>query len=190
MKVEKGKAMNRLVRSALLGVLMVGVLSCDARTERTDTGGVLLSVSDFDGLPIAVSVNSTSFVQVDSLTIQSVVLNPSAPSSALMDVELKSYQVRYRRVDAGTRTPRPLVNGFFGNVPQGGTDTIINLVLLGPEQLSNVPLSDLLFINGGFDKETGSQVIKLELELTFFGKTLSGDDVSTNPARFAIDFTP
>jgi hypothetical protein len=193
MRVEKGKAMNRLVRSALLGVLMVGVLSCEARTDRTDTGGVLLSVSDFDGLPFAISVNDEGFpgfVQVDSLTIQSVVLNPSAPSSSLMDVELRSYQVRYRRVDTGTRTPRPLVNAFFGNVPSGGTDTINNLVLLGPEQLSNVPLSDLLFVNGGFDKETGSRVIKLELELTFFGRTLSGDDVSTNPARFSIDFTP
>ena len=182
--------MNRVVRSALLGVLMVGVLSCEARTDRTDTGGVLLTISDFDGLPIAVSVNSTSFVQVESLTIQSVVLNTSAPTSDIMDVELKSYQVRYRRVDAGTRTPRPLVNWIFGNVPQGGTDTINNLVILGPEQLSNVPLSDLLFVHGGFDKETGSRVIKLELELTFFGRTLSGDDVSTNPAHFAIDFTP
>jgi hypothetical protein len=186
----KGIAMRKLAQSTLLAVLMVGLLSCEERTDRTDTGGVLLTVSDFDGLPIAVSVNNSDFVQVDSLTIQSLALNPGAPTSSLMDVELRSYQVRYRRVDAGTRTPRPLVNGFFGNVPLNGVDTIGNLVLMGPEQLSNVPLSDLLFVNGGFDKETGSPVIKLELELTFFGRTLSGDDVSTNPARFAIDFTP
>ena len=184
--------MNRLVRSVLLGAMMVGVLSCEARTDRTDTGGVLLTVSDFDGLPFSISVNDAGFpgfVQVDTLTIQNVLLNPNAPTSSLMDVELKSYQVRYRRVDAGTRTPRPLANAFFGNVPQGGNDTIENLVVMGPDQLRNTPLSDLLFVNGGFDKETGSPVIKLELELTFFGKTLSGDDVSTNPARFSIDFT-
>lgn len=190
MKVEKGFAMNRLVRSVLFGALMVGALSCEARTDRTDTGGVLLTISDFDGLPIAASVNDSAFVQVDSLTVQNVLLNPNAASSSLMDVELKSYQVRYRRLDTGTRVPRPLIEGLFGNVPQGSTDTINNLVLLGPDQMRNTPLSDLLFINGGFDKETGSPVIKLELELTFFGKTLSGDDVSTNPARFAIDFTP
>ena len=106
-----------------------------------------------------------------------------------MDVELKSYQVRYRRLDAGTRTPRPLLEPFFGNVPQGGEDTINGLLLMGPEQLRNIPLSDLLSINGGFDKETGSQIIKLELELTFFGKTLSGDEVSSNPARFSLDFS-
>lgn len=189
-KALKGNAMRKLAQSTLLAVMMVGLLSCEERTDRTDTGGVLLTVSDFDGLPFAVSVNNSDFVQVSSLSIQSLALNPGAPTSSLMDVELRSYQVRYRRVDAGTRTPRPLVNGFFGNVPLNGVDTINNLVIMGPEQLSNAPLSDLLFINGGFDKETGSPVIKLELELTFFGKTLSGDDVSTNPARFAIDFTP
>lgn len=184
--------MNRLVRSVLLGAMMVGVLSCEARTDRTDTGGVLLTVSDFElgNITIPVSVNDHLFVQANSITIQNVILNPNAASSSLMDVELKSYQVRYRRVDAGTRTPRPLSDGFFGNVPAGSTDTVNNLVLMGPDQLRNTPLSDLLFVNGGFDKETGSPVIKLEFELTFFGKTLSGDDVSTNPARFAIDFAP
>ncbi len=181
--------MNKHVRSGLLALLMVGMLACQSRTDRTDTGGVLLTVSDFNGLPIAFSVNSGSFVQVDSLTIQSIVLNPDAPTSSIMDVELKSYQVTYRRLDNGSRTPRPLVEGFFGNVPQNGTDVINNLVLLGPEQILNTPLSDLLLVNGGLDSETHSPVIKLELELTFFGKTLSGRDISTAPVRFAIDFS-
>ena len=135
MKVEKGKAMHRLVRSVLLGVLMVGLLSCEARTDRTDTGGVLLTVSDYDlgNITIPVSVTGNLYVQADELTIQNVILNPSAPTSNLMDVALTSYQVRYRRVDAGTRTPRPLVDGIFGNVPVGGNDTINDLILMGPE---------------------------------------------------------
>lgn len=195
MKVEKGKAMNRLVRSALLGVLMVGVLSCEARTDRTDTGGVALSVSDFDGLPLAFQVSnncefaSLCFVQVESLTVRSTILNASAPSSDLMDVEIKSYQVTYRRLDTGTRVPQPLREGQFGIVPAGGTMTIDGLAVAGPQQLLNAPLSDLLLVNGGFDKETGSPVIKLELALVFFGKTLSGDDVATEPARFAVSFS-
>ena len=183
--------MKKLAQCTLLAVLMVGMLSCEARTDRTDTGGVLLTVSDYDlgNITIPVSVNGNLYVQAESLTIQSVVLNPGSPTSSLMDVELKSYQVRYRRVDAGTRTPRPLVDGIFGNVPQGGNDEINDLVLMGPEQLRNTPLSDLLLVNGGFDKETGSPIIKLELEITFFGKTLSGDEVSSNPVRFALDFS-
>ena len=182
--------MTRLARSVLLGVATLALFSCETRTDRTDTGGVLLSVSDFDGLPIQFSVSSGLFVQVESLTVRSVVTNPAAPDSDLMDVELTSYQVTYRRLDTGTRVPRPLVEGIFGNVPRGSTDTINNLVIMGPEQLRNVPLSDLLPINGGFDKETGSRFIKLELALTFFGRTFSGDEVSTEPARFAMDFTP
>jgi len=190
MKVEKGKAMNRLVRSALLGVLTLAVLSCEARTDRTDTGGVLLTVSDFDELPIAMSVNSECcFLQVGSLTVRSVILNPNATNSDLMDVEIQSYQVTYRRLDNGTRVPRPLVQGLFGIVPHGGNMQLDDLPVMGPEQLLNTPLSDLLFVNGGFDKETGSPVIKLELALTFFGKTLSGDDVATEPAKFAVSFS-
>ena len=190
MKVEKGKAMNRLVRSALLGVLTLAVLSCEARTDRTDTGGVLLTVSDFDELPIAMSVNSECcFLQVGSLTVRSVILNPNATNTDLMDVEIKSYQVTFRRLDNGTRVPRPLVQGLFGIVPHGGNMQLDDLPVMGPEQLLNTPLSDLLFVNGGFDKETGSPVIKLELALTFFGKTLSGDDVATEPAKFAVSFS-
>ena len=195
MKVEKGKAMNRLVRSALLGVLTLAVLSCEARTDRTDTGGVLLTVSDFDELPIAFSVSSNCeftslcFVQVGSLTVRNVILNPNAPNTDLMDVEIKSYQVTYRRLDNGTRVPRPLVEGQFGIVPHGGNMQVDNLVVMGPEQLLNTPLSDLLLVNGGFDKETGSPVTKIEFALTFFGKTLSGDDVATEPAKFAISFS-
>jgi hypothetical protein len=190
MKVEKGKAMNRLVRSALLGVLTLAVLSCEARTDRTDTGGVLLTVSDFDELPIAMSVNSECcFLQVGSLTVRSVILNPNATNTDLMDVEIKSYQVTFRRLDNGTRVPRPLVQGLFGIVPHGGNMQLDDLPVMGPEQFLNTPLSDLLFVNGGFDKETGSPVIKLELALTFFGKTLSGDDVATEPAKFAVSFS-
>jgi hypothetical protein len=191
MQAEKGNAMTRLVRSSLVALVAVAALSCEARTERTDTGGVLLTVSDFDlgNITIPVSVNDNLFVQAGSLTVQSVVLNPGQATGPLMDVELKSYQVRYRRVDGGTRAPRPLIDSRFGNVPVNGTETINNLTLMGPEQLRNVPLSDLLNINGGFDRETGSRIIKLELELTFFGRTLSGDDVSTNPVRFALDFS-
>lgn len=182
--------MNRLVRSALLGVLTLAVLSCEARTDRTDTGGVLLTVSDFDELPIAMSVNSECcFLQVGSLTVRSVILNANAPNSDLMDVEIKSYQVTFRRLDNGTRVPRPLVQGLFGIVPHGGNMQLDDLPVMGPEQFLNTPLSDLLFVNGGFDKETGSPVIKLELALTFFGKTLSGDDVATEPAKFAVSFS-
>ena len=55
----------RAAKLLFVSLMAVGLLACESRTDRTDGGGVILSISDFDGLPIFVSVNSTTgFVQV------------------------------------------------------------------------------------------------------------------------------
>jgi hypothetical protein len=106
-----------------------------------------------------------------------------------MDVELTTYQVRYKRLDTGTRTPPTLVTGIFGTVPVNGNDTISDLPVMTAEQLLNKPLSDLLIANGGIDSETRSNVVPIEVQLTIFGRTLSGDNVSTQTVAWRIDFT-
>lgn len=175
-------------------ILAIGLLGCESRTDQAGGGGVLLSVSDFDGLPILVSVNSAAlaggFVQIDDLTVQNVVKDPTGVTSALMDVEIRSYEVTYTRADNGTRLPPTLVRGLFGTAPANGTFDITGLPIMTIEQLANVPLSDLLFQNGGFDRETGSNIIILNLFLRFFGRTLSGDAVESAPAAFTIQFVP
>ena len=183
--------MKRIVTAGLLTLGVLALAGCNGRTDKTDGGGVLLSVTDFDSLPIQASVNSTGdFVQVTSITIANIPKNPTANTSDLMNVEIKSYQVTYTRTDGGTRVPPPLVRGLFGVVPVGGTNQYDNLPVVTAEQLSNPPLSDLLFINGGVDKETGSPSIGLNLHLTFFGETLSGKEVATAPVDFHVQFTP
>lgn len=186
------KTTTRLAQACLVAVAVLGVLGCESRTDRTDGGGVLLSISDFDfsnlTIPISVS-NEGIVVQGESITIQNIVKDPDGAASQLMNVELDSYQVTYRRVDAGTRVPPTLVESIFGVVPAGGSDTITNFNLLGPDQLLNAPLSDLLAVNGGFDRETGAPIISLELGITFFGRTLSGDRVASNTARIRLDFS-
>ena len=49
--------MRRLSQSLLLLVLLVAVLGCSNSAAQTDSGGIILSVSDFDGLPISISVS-------------------------------------------------------------------------------------------------------------------------------------
>jgi hypothetical protein len=186
------KTTIKLAQASLLAVAMLGVLSCEARTDETDGGGVLLSITDFDfgNLTIPISVSGGPIVvQGTSITLQSIVKDPDGTASPLMNVELDSYQVTYRRIDAGTRVPPTYVEPIFGVVPAGGTDTINNFNLLGPDQLLNPPLSDLLAVNGGFDRETGSPIISLELGITFFGRTLTGDRVASNTARTRLDFS-
>jgi hypothetical protein len=106
-----------------------------------------------------------------------------------MNVEIDSFEITFSRGDTGTRLPPPLVRNLFGVVPVNGTDIIENLEILTLQQLGAPPLSDLLTINGGIDTETGGQTILLNFSLRFFGRTLSGDEVETAPARFTIEFT-
>ena len=44
--------MKTTMRLILVAVVAVTVIACETSTDRTDSGGVLLSISDFDGLPI------------------------------------------------------------------------------------------------------------------------------------------
>jgi hypothetical protein len=183
--------MKTFTRTALVAMVAVGLLACEARTDRHDDGGIILSVDTFDGLPVTFSMNTGgSLVQVDSLTIRNVAKIPNGTISPLMDVELTTYQVTYKRLDNGTRTPPTLVTGIFGTVPVNGNDQIQNLPVLTAVQLFNKPLSDLLLANGGLDSETHSTVIPIEVQLVFFGRTLSGDDVRTQTVTWRIDFTP
>lgn len=170
-------------------VAVLALSGCESRTDRSE-GGVLLSISDFDGLPTRVGVNGVTIVQLGTITIQNIPKNQDAATSPLMNVEMQSYEVRFERVDGGTRVPPPLVEAVFGVAPVNGTQIYDNLVILGAAQLLNPPLEDLLFENGGIDPETNSPVIKLRLRIRFFGRTLTGESVATEPAAFDIEFVP
>ncbi len=180
----------------LLLLLMVAALalaSCRERTDRSE-GTVLLTVSDFDGLPAAVSINSeltaTNRVpfSIDSLTLRNVAKDPTGTTSSLMDIEIRSYEVTFRRRDSGTRVPPPFTQGLFGVVPVNSTAVFNNLNFLLISQTAEQPLRDLR--DFGVDRETGSTVIALDVRMRFFGRTLSGDDVVTEPATFTIDVLP
>lgn len=178
----------RKTAAILIGlIVLAAVAGCEGRTDKS-AGTVILSVSDFNGLPVAASVNAQGFLSIDTLTIQNLPKNPAEPTSSLMNVEMRSYEVVYSRVDGGTRVPTSLVRSIFGVAPVGGNIVYDNLPVAGSEQFDNPPLSDLRFINGGTDSETGRQVIILKLTIRFFGRTLTGDEVATAPIRFDVEF--
>ncbi|MFQ5526665.1 MAG: hypothetical protein ACE5GX_10425 [Thermoanaerobaculia bacterium] len=181
----------KAIRIVAIGLLAVSLAACESRTARTDGGGVLLSISDFDGLPIAIAVNSSNgFVQVGEIQVQNIIKNPDLVGTAIMNVEIQSYEVTYTRGDTGTRVPPIFVRGLFGVVPAGGNFTVENLPVMAPEQFGVPPMSDLLFQNGGFDKETGDQEIVLNFHIRFFGRTLSGDAVESAPGNFTVTVRP
>lgn len=181
--------MRRSIAFLLAACVLLAVGGCNDRTDESE-GGVILSVTDFDGLPSRVSVNATTLLTVDQIVIDNLPKDPNGVTSDLMNVEMRTYEVVYSRVDTGTRVPGPLVRSIFGVAPVNGQVTYENLPIMSAEQLLNPPLSDLLIENGGIDTEIGSPVITMQFRVRFFGRTLTGDNVATDPIRFDVEFVP
>ena len=177
-----------------LAALLLLAPGCSSDRVEESAGSVLLSVSNFDNLATRVSVNLLDQLggqfSIGSLTISNIPKNPNRNTSSLQNVEMETYEVSYTRIGAGTQTPTTLVRNILGVAPVSGTLVYTDLPLMGSDQLDNPPLSDLLEVNGGFDRETNSQVITLNLNLTFFGRTIAGDRVATQPVSFTVEFVP
>jgi hypothetical protein len=172
----------------LLAVLTLAVMSCRSRTDRSE-GTVLLSISDFNGLPSVISLRSAAPpFTIGEITIRNIVKDPNGATSNLQGVELRSIEVRFTRRDTGTRVPPPNVQAVFGIVPADGSSTQTNFPFLTSDQVLSQPLKDLRDL--GRDTETGTAVIVLDVSMRVFGRTLSGDDIVSDPARFTLEVRP
>lgn len=178
-------------RAVLFVLLLAAALvasSCNSRAERTD-GTVLLEITSVGTVPVSVSLSSTASFQITTVQLANILKDPSATvGTNFQDIELRSYEVTYRRRDTGTRLPPSLTGRIFGTVPAGGTGILSGLSFFTNDQLLSPPLSDLT--NFGRDTETGSAIIVMDLSLRIFGRTISGDDVASQTATFTIEVTP
>ncbi|MCP3936549.1 MAG: hypothetical protein GY708_14380, partial [Actinomycetia bacterium] len=159
--------------------LLAAVLGC-ADQEKVDTGGVALQVQ-FVNTPFQVGVNDDETLSLPQIEITSILTDPNGATSDLMNVQLDLYEVTYTRGDTGTRVPTPYVSRLSRIVPVGGSLILTNFPVMTSEQLRSPPLSDLLFENGGFDKETGNTSITIDIRFVLFGKTLAGREVTSVP---------
>ena len=182
--------MKLTTRLLTLGTLVLALGACSSGDlSKTDSGGVKLSITDFDQLPIYVSAaGDCCTVAVPSMTLANVALDPTGTTSELMNIEIQSYEVVYTREDSGSRVPPKLVQSIFGVVPVNGTDTLNNYPVIKQDQFNNQPFLDLK--NYGRDLETGTTVVRMRLTLRFFGRTLAGKEVDSTPASFSIEVTP
>lgn len=173
----------------ILLLALILVLGACSDPEKVDSGGVVLQV-EFVNAPFRIGVNDQDAVAIPTIEVSSIIPNTTAGTSDLMNVQLDLYEVTFSRSDTGTRTPEPYVFSLSGVVPVSGTLTLTNFPVMSVEQLRNPPLSDLLFENGGFDKETGSTVIRIDLTFVVFGRTLGGDSVASVPRTETLEFVP
>jgi hypothetical protein len=170
--------------SLCLILLAAAFAGCRSRTDKS-AGTVLLSVSDFTGLPVQVSIGSGGPFQIGTLTLRNFSKDPTGTTSNLQNIEIKSYSITYTRRDTGTRVPPTLVQSIFGFVEVNSQANFVNIPFLLSDQILNPPLSDLTKF--GIDTETGSSVIVLDCQMTFFGQTLSGDNIASSPAGFTVE---
>ena len=173
--------------NVILLVFALFAMGCEERTEQTDSGGVLIEV-EFTNTVLRVGVEETEVLTIPTINVNSIVANPTATTSSLMDVQLRTLEVVFSRADTGTRIPPPYVFNIIGTVPVGGTLTLNNFPIMSTEQTRSPPLSDLLIVNGGFDRETGSTTIRLNVTFRAFGTTLTGTSVSSLPRIQTIEF--
>ncbi len=179
--------MHRFARILGLAAITLTILGCNARTDKTNGGGIVLSISRFDQWPTLISA-SDSYETIGTIDVQSIVKNSSQPTSSLMRVEIQSYEVTFTREDSGSRVPPRLVEYLSGSIDPGGTYTLTNGPFMRLDQFNNQPLKDLR--EKGIDPETGSTVIRLRVGIRFFGHTIAGDPVETNTGYFSLEVTP
>jgi hypothetical protein len=183
------KALRSLLLPALFAVSLAG---CDS-ADRTDSGGVYLSFgSTAEPIPVELSeaqLATDGVFAIPEIVIQSNLSRPGDVTTPQMDVQLSSYEVVFTRADGGTRIPPPLVNRITFTVPAGGNLTLGNIRVMQTDQILTTPLSDLLIVNGGLDRETGRDTIILNYAMRFFGRTVSGKEIETPIYRFTIRIT-
>ena len=178
--------MRTLLKIASVAALaLLATVGCQSRTDKTDSGGVLLSITRVSPMPYALVVNDSATWSIDEIVVQSIVTDPTGSTSQLMNVELESYEVTYTRLDTGTRVPPVLVEYISGVVPVAGQFTLLNAPYVRLDQINNQPLRDL--IQFGVDRETNSAVIRLRVGIRFFGRTLAGRNVESATTFFTID---
>lgn len=178
------KASGLLVISFLLALA-----GCGGGASKVDSGGVILEVGDFtQGLPIQVSASATTLPAIPTLTIHSILRDPTGTTSSLMDVTLDTLQVTFDRADRGTRVPPAYVVRSPGFVPANGSLNILNEPVMGNSQFNAQPLLDLRTY--GVDRETGGAIATLNCHLTYFGKTLSGKTVQSEPFSWTMEVLP
>ena len=110
---------------------------------------------------------------------------------ALQDILLERYEVEYRRTDGGTAVPAGIQRAITAKVqitPHGVSEetiTALTLTLTPASQKREPPLSHL--ISPGFEPDTGFVTIQADAIVTFYGRTVAGDQVAVT-GQVAIQF--
>jgi len=181
-----GKNAKRSLILLILGLPFVA--GCTNRQGETESP-VYLTVS-IDENPGFVNIAAPAPVQFQTITLRSQFKNPNATDpQGFQAINITGYTVTYTRVDGGTKVPPPeTFGGAQGVVPSGGTSTLTNFPGMYAYALQESPFDQLLPFNGGIDLETGRTEIDLRFTFVFFGETVAGTRVQSEPGSAPLIF--
>jgi hypothetical protein len=178
---------KKLFAIGLIAALLGAGVACT--NEEGETESPVFITVDFELQPGFINVEIPAPVQINTIELRSRLKNPSQTDpQGFADVQINSYQVRFRRTDGGTRVPPMQTFGAGILVPSGGTATLSNFPVLPFSAIQQSPFDQLLPFNGGVDRETGRNEIQMAFDMTFFGQTVSGHRVQSETASGILLF--
>jgi hypothetical protein len=171
-------------RNGLLwAVLLLGAgLTACTNKQGSSESPVFLTVDLTDQAGLTV-IDPPRTITIPTMTVKSSLKNGAATDpQGFANVQLNQYTVVYRRADGGTIVPpvQTFAAGFL--LPSGGTSTLTAFPILSQTAIQGPPFDQLFPFNGGVDRETGSNEIRMFYDVTFFGVTVSGQRVQSETA--------
>jgi hypothetical protein len=175
--------------SLSISILAAAFVCASCTNKQGETESPVFITVDMVLQPGFVNVGVIAPVQIQTINLSSRLKNATqSDPQGFANTSIESYTVHFRRVDGGTRVPQDLNLAAGVLVTSGGTATLTNFPVLLATQIQQPPFDQLLPFNGGFDRETGKGEIDIAFEITFFGRTVSGQRVQSETATAPLYF--
>jgi hypothetical protein len=169
-----------LVALALAAGLALASACTNKQGETEAPVFLTVDLTDQAGLT---NINPPRTITIPTMTVNSELKDATATDpQGFADVQLNQYTVVYRRADGGTIVPPVQTFAAGVVVPSGGSATLSDFPILSQTALQGSPFDQLFPFNGGIDRETGSNEIRMFYDVTFFGNTVSGMRVQSETA--------
>lgn len=178
--------MQRKLSIAALALLAVGLVACGGTSDLSDNETPLYLTIDIEEYNPEVNIASSFDVTIAQMSIEA---QPTAPDADITNqgVNLRRWVITPSRSDGGsTASPQWIIDQHV-YVPPGGAADLANYRVFPAEYFHELPLSNLLPENGGFDPETGNSNIRQTLHIEIFGETVNGKTISVD-ANVAFNF--
>lgn len=181
---------KRFLNPALIFGLLLLPFATGCTNKQGETESPVFITTQIGLNPGIVNIATPAPVQFPTITLQSHLKSGTATDPQhFQDVNITSYVVTYSRVDGGTKVPAPeTFGGAQGLLPSGGTQTLTNFPGMYAYALTQSPFDQLLPFNGGIDLETGRNEIDMRFTFVFYGETVAGTRVASEPASAPLIF--